>query len=172
MKISVDVIAKILDMKLVLNQKLLSNVIAGNASILRAVIQILLWCFLKTRSVTVRNVNSFSRKDLETPVTRHFCDKCGTAIGTESLSRPNSMIVKVGTLTIQAHFGKSVIFYRDLKPYHYLPSGLPSFEKATQEVKLLFANVIKHSGDTLFQLVKHLRKLAPSHHLLLRFYSS
>ena len=55
MKIS-GVIAKILDMKLVLSQKLLSNVIAGNASILRVVIQILLWCFPKIRSVTVQEM--------------------------------------------------------------------------------------------------------------------
>ena len=49
-------------------------------------------------------ITTFSRKDLETPVTRHFCDKCGTAIETESPSRPNSMIVKCwDPETIQAH---------------------------------------------------------------------
>ena len=76
------------------------------------------------------NVTTFSRKDLKTPVTRHFCDKCGTAIGTESPSRPNSMIVKVGTLDDPSTFvAKAAIFTCDLQPYHNLPSGLPSFEK-------------------------------------------
>ena len=76
------------------------------------------------------NVATFSRKDLEKPGTRHFCDKCGTAIGTESPSRPNSMIVKVGTLDDPSTFeAKAAIFTCDLQPYHYLPSGLPSFEK-------------------------------------------
>ena len=81
-------------------------------------------------SYSTGNVTTFSRKDLETPVTRHFCDKCGTAIGTESPSRPNSMIVKVGTLDNPSTFeAKAAIFTCDLQPYHYLPSGLPSFEK-------------------------------------------
>ena len=55
-KFLVCVIAEILDMKLVESQKLLSNVIAGNASILQVVIQILLWYFPKIRSVTVQEM--------------------------------------------------------------------------------------------------------------------
>ena len=50
------VIAKILDMKLLQSQKLLSNVIAGNASILQVETQILLWYFLKIRLVTVQEM--------------------------------------------------------------------------------------------------------------------
>ena len=41
---------------------------------------------------------TFERPDLETPVKRHFCSNCGTAIGSESLARPTSMIIKVGTM--------------------------------------------------------------------------
>ena len=74
------------------------------------------------------HVTTFSKKDLETPVTRHFCDKCGTAIGTENPTRPNSMIIKVGTLDDPSKFeAKAAIFTRDLQPYHYFPRGLPSF---------------------------------------------
>ena len=40
----------------------------------------------------------FTRQDIDIAVTRHFCENCGTAIGTESPARPNSMIVKVGTM--------------------------------------------------------------------------
>ena len=46
-------------------------------------------------SYTSGKISKFSRKDLDAPVVRHFCNKCGTAIGTESPSRPDSMIVKV-----------------------------------------------------------------------------
>ena len=72
----------------------------------------------------------FSRSDLDNPVTRHFCDTCGTAIGTESPSRPNSMIVKVGTLDDPSMFkAQAAIFTCDLQPYHHLPEGVPSFDK-------------------------------------------
>ena len=89
MKILVGVIAKILDMKLVLSQKLLSNVIAGNYQYITGGNPNIVMVFPKDSfSYSSGNVATFSRKDLETPVTRHFCDKCGTAIGT-SPSRPN-----------------------------------------------------------------------------------
>ena len=72
----------------------------------------------------------FSRDDIEKPVTRHFCGKCGTAIGTESPARPNSMIVKVGTLNDSSSFMPQLaIFTCDLQPYHHLPEGVPNFKK-------------------------------------------
>mgnify|MGYP002653869234 CR=1 FL=1 len=39
-----------------------------------------------------------ARPDLERPVTRFFCPTCGTGLGTRSPARPDSMIIKVGTL--------------------------------------------------------------------------
>jgi hypothetical protein len=76
------------------------------------------------------NPKKFARADLETPVTRHFCENCGTAMGTESPARPNSMIVKVGTLDDPSAFAaQAAIFTCDIQPFHHLPDGLPAFEK-------------------------------------------
>ena len=76
------------------------------------------------------NPKKFARTDLETPVTRHFCENYGTAIGTESPARPNSMIVKVGTLDDTSVFAaQAARFTCDIQPFHHLPDGLPAFEK-------------------------------------------
>ena len=73
---------------------------------------------------------TFARSDLETPVTRHFCSSCGTAIGSRSPSRPNSMIVKVGTLDYPGDYqAKAAIFTCDKQPYHHIPSDIPAFDK-------------------------------------------
>jgi hypothetical protein len=73
---------------------------------------------------------TFARSDLETPVTRHFCSSCGTAIGSRSPSRPNSMIVKVGTLDYPEEYqAKAAIFTCDKQPYHHIPSDIPAFDK-------------------------------------------
>ena len=73
---------------------------------------------------------TFARSDLETPVTRHFCSSCGTAIGSRSPSRPNSMIVKVGTLDCPEDYqAKAAIFTCDKQAYHYIPSEIPAFDK-------------------------------------------
>ena len=72
----------------------------------------------------------FARGDLETPVTRYFCGDCGTAIGTESPPRPNSTIVKVGTLDNLSDFSaQAAIFTCDIQPFHHLPVGFSAFEK-------------------------------------------
>ena len=73
---------------------------------------------------------TFARSDLETPVTRYFCSSCGTAIGSRSPSRPNSMIVKVGTLDYPGDYqAKAAIFTCDKQPYHHIPSDIPAFDK-------------------------------------------
>ena len=75
-------------------------------------------------------IGTFSRNDLETPVIRHFCSNCGTGIGSRSPSRPNSMIVKVGTLDDQNLFEpKFAIFTCDKRHYHSIPDGLPAHDK-------------------------------------------
>ena len=74
--------------------------------------------------------SSFARSDLENPVTRHFCGACGTGIGSRSPSRPNSMIVKVGTLDDPGEYqAQAAIFTCDRQAYHYIPNNLPSFDK-------------------------------------------
>ena len=73
---------------------------------------------------------TFARSDLETPVTRHFCSSCGTAIGSQSPSRPNSMIVKVGTLDYPGDYqAKAAIFTCDKQAYHHISSDIPAFDK-------------------------------------------
>ena len=72
----------------------------------------------------------FARSDLDTPVNRYFCNKCGTAIGSISPSRPGSFIVKVGTLDNPEVFDpKFAIFTCDLQNFHHIPDKLESFDK-------------------------------------------
>ena len=79
---------------------------------------------------TKGSVSDFARDDLEKPVYRHFCANCGTGIGSRSPSRPNSMIVKVGTLDDPTVFKPQVaIFTCDEQAFHHIPEGLPAFEK-------------------------------------------
>ena len=74
--------------------------------------------------------SEFSRDDLEKPVTRFFCPTCGTAIGTRSPARPDSMIIKVGTLDDPSVFKpQAAIFTIDMQPFHEIPDGVPSFER-------------------------------------------
>ena len=74
--------------------------------------------------------SEFSREDLETPVKRFFCHKCGTALGTKSPARPGSMIIKVGTLDDPSIFkAQAAIFTIDKQEYHHIEEGLPAFEK-------------------------------------------
>lgn len=73
---------------------------------------------------------TFSRSDLDKPVKRFFCPTCGTAIGTRSPARPDSMIIKVGTLDDPSGFEpKAAIFTVDMQPFHTIPDGVPSFER-------------------------------------------
>ena len=75
-------------------------------------------------------VSSFARSDLESPVTRHFCGSCGTGIGSRSPSRPNSMIVKVGTLDNPEDYqAQAAIFTCDQQSYHHIANNIPSFDK-------------------------------------------
>ena len=73
---------------------------------------------------------TFARSDLEMPFIRHFCENCRTGIGSRSLARPNSMIVKVGTFDDQSFFKPRVaIFTCDKQGYHYIPESLPTYDK-------------------------------------------
>ncbi|MGE0845140.1 MAG: GFA family protein [Flavobacteriaceae bacterium] len=73
---------------------------------------------------------SFRRDDLENPVTREFCGRCGTHVLTR---RPglHEVVLKVGTLDDPKRFGgpQIAIFTEDIQPFHHVPEGVPAFEK-------------------------------------------
>ncbi len=73
---------------------------------------------------------AFTRDDIENPVTRLFCARCGTAIGTRTPKRPGSFVVKVGTLDDPSVFkAKVAIFTIDKQAFHHIPDGVPAFER-------------------------------------------
>lgn len=81
-------------------------------------------------SYTKGTPKTFSRKDLETPVTREFCANCGTHI----VSRPPgfpAVILKVGTLDDPKVFGNPnmAIYTIDKQSFHHIPDGMPAFER-------------------------------------------
>ena len=75
--------------------------------------------------------SSFTRSDLETPVTREFCGTCGTHMLTRSPRLPGVVLLKVGTLKDPALFEKpqAAIFTCDMQPFHTIAEGVPAFEK-------------------------------------------
>jgi hypothetical protein len=74
---------------------------------------------------------SFRRDDLEKPVTREFCAKCGTHVLAKSPSIPGGVILKVGTLDDPSVYGgpQMVIFTIDKQSFHHVPQGVPTFER-------------------------------------------
>jgi hypothetical protein len=78
---------------------------------------------------TKGTTSTYSRPDLDNPVSRHFCSNCGTAIGTESPAAPGLMILKVGTMDDPTFFKPTAaIFTKDSQSFHHIPEGVPSFE--------------------------------------------
>ncbi|WP_050929018.1 GFA family protein [Aestuariivita boseongensis] len=76
------------------------------------------------------NLATFARSDLENPVPRYFCPRCGTHIGNYSPRRPDLMILKVGTLDDPSVFRPQLaIFLCDAQPFHHVEDGLPAFQK-------------------------------------------
>ena len=72
----------------------------------------------------------FKRSDLENAVTRLFCDKCGTAIGTRNPMRPESIILKVGTFDDPSIFDpKIAIFTIDKQKFHHINDNLKCLDK-------------------------------------------
>ena len=73
---------------------------------------------------------TFKRKDLDKAVTRLFCKECGTAIGTKSPARPNSIILKVGTFDNPSIFTASAaIFTIDKQKFHYIDKNIKEFDR-------------------------------------------
>lgn len=81
-------------------------------------------------SYTKGEPKSFTRADLEHPVTREFCPTCGTQITTRPQGFP-AVIIKVGTLDDPTQFqGPDFAIYTiDKQAYHEIPAGLPTFER-------------------------------------------
>ena len=72
----------------------------------------------------------FKRSDLEKAVTRLFCGECGTAIGTKSPTRPESIILKVGTFDDPSIFDPEIaIFTSDKQEFHHIGNNLKCFDK-------------------------------------------
>ena len=72
----------------------------------------------------------FKRSDLEKSVTRLFCGECGTAIGTRSPMRPESIILKVGTFDDPSIFNPEIaIFTSDKQEFHHIGDNLKCFDK-------------------------------------------
>jgi hypothetical protein len=71
----------------------------------------------------------FTRSDIDNPVTREFCEACGTHMVTRP--RMPAVVVKVGTLDEPALFeGPNVAIYTiDKQPFHVIPEGMPAFER-------------------------------------------
>ena len=73
---------------------------------------------------------SFTRSDLENPVTREFCPTCGTHIITR-LPEREQIVLKVGTLDDPAEGYRgpvAAIYTVDIQPFHMVPEGMPAFE--------------------------------------------
>ena len=72
----------------------------------------------------------FQRSDIEKAVTRLFCGKCGTAIGTRSPMRPESIILKVGTFDDPSVFDPEIaIFTIDKQKFHHIDNNIKCFDK-------------------------------------------
>jgi hypothetical protein len=85
---------------------------------------------LESFQLTSGEMKQFRRSDLERPVTRYFCENCGTGVGSETPSRPGSIVIKVGTLDDPSIFAPAVaIFTCDKQDYHHIPEGIPAFDK-------------------------------------------
>ena len=79
-------------------------------------------------------LSSFQRTDIETAVTRHFCPKCGTAVGTTTPSAPGVFVVTVDTMGDAAFFQPDMaIFIKDAMPFYQSPNDIPNFEELPPE---------------------------------------
>ncbi len=74
--------------------------------------------------------SSFSRSDIERPVTREFCGTCGTHLATRVPGRP-MLVLKVGTLDDPSRFGgpELAIYMIDRQPFHIVDEGMPKFDR-------------------------------------------
>jgi hypothetical protein len=72
---------------------------------------------------------TFTRSDLERPVTREFCAECGTHLTSR---RPGlaAAILKIGTLDDPGLFEPEMAIYTiDKQAFHQIADGMPVFER-------------------------------------------
>jgi hypothetical protein len=85
---------------------------------------------LESFQLTSGEMKQFRRSDLERPVTRHFCENCGTGVASETPNRPGSIVMKVGTLDDPSIFKPAVAIYTcDKQDYHHIPEDMTVFDK-------------------------------------------
>jgi hypothetical protein len=70
----------------------------------------------------------FARQDLDAPVTREFCGRCGTHLVTRRRDMP-FVILKAGTLDHPESYGQPAmaIYTCDRQPFHLIEPSLPQF---------------------------------------------
>ena len=73
---------------------------------------------------------TFSRSDLEKPVTREFCAECGTHLLTRAPAF-GAVMLKVGTLDDPSVFGgpQLAIYTSEKQTFHHVPPGIQAFER-------------------------------------------
>ncbi|MBV8594544.1 MAG: GFA family protein, partial [Caulobacteraceae bacterium] len=74
---------------------------------------------------------TFTRDDIPNPVTREFCEICGTHLTTRRPGLP-MVILKVGTLddpTVYGDKSQMAINMIDKEPFHLVAEGVPTFDR-------------------------------------------
>ena len=73
---------------------------------------------------------SFTRDDLEAPVTREFCGNCGTPLTSLPAGMPGMTIIKVGSMDEPAAFGEPdmAIYCAEKQAFHYMKEGMVTFD--------------------------------------------
>ena len=85
---------------------------------------------LESFQLTSGQMKQYRRSDLERPVTRHFCEGCGTGIASETPNRPGSIVIKAGTFDDPSIYKPAVAIYTcDKQDYHYIPEDITEFDK-------------------------------------------
>ena len=74
---------------------------------------------------------TFTRSDLDAPVTREFCGNCGTPLTSLAPAMAGVALVKAGSMDDPSEYGtpQMVIFDCDHQPYQTNPEGVPVFDK-------------------------------------------
>ena len=77
-----------------------------------------------------RDAQTFTRSDLDQPVTREFCENCGTHL---DHARPDLplVILRSERSTTRACSARPqmAIYTIDKQPFHMIPEGVPAFER-------------------------------------------
>lgn len=81
--------------------------------------------------ITQGTPKSFTRSDLDNPVTRQFCAECGTHLLTRPAAPRKDIVLKVGSLDNPTDAGKVefAIFCAEAPPFHQLAEDAPHFDK-------------------------------------------